>query len=140
MRMRIFIGLFLISFVPIACGSYRSLTDIREDLNNTIKEYNDLVRLKEFDKAKRFVAESTWEEFEGRARATRDVTITEYRFVSREFSTPTGMEIAKVEFDYYTAPTTQKKTLIDNQSWSFLYEKEERKKLWRLTTPLPEFK
>jgi len=140
MRMRIFIVLFLISFVLMACGSYRALTDVREDLHNTVKEYNDLVRLKEFDKAKRFVAESTWEEFEGRARATRDVKIAEYRFLSGEFTTTTDKTTVKVEFDYYIAPSTQKKTLIDNQSWSFLYEKEEGKKRWRLTTILPEFK
>ena len=140
MRMRIFIGLFLISFVLLACGSYRALTDVREDLYNTIKEYNDLVRLKEFDKAKRFATEPIWEEFEGRAKAARDVKIAEYRFLSREFITTTGMEIVKVEFDYYISPSTQKKTLIDNQTWTFLYEKEEGRKRWRLTTPLPEFK
>ena len=109
-------------------------------LYNTIKEYNDLVSLKEFDKAKHFVAESTWGDFEVRTRAAGPVKIVGYRILSREFSTMTGKETVNVEFEYSISPSTQKKTFIDNQSWSFLYEKEEGKKRWRLTTPLPEFK
>jgi hypothetical protein len=139
MKMRNFMVMFLISFVLMACGSYKALTDVRDDLQNAIKEYNDLVSLKEFDKAKRFVAESTREGFEGRAKAARDVKITEYRILSREFITTTDKEIVKVEFDYYVSPSTQKKSLIDNQTWSFLYVNEEGRKKWRLVTPLPEF-
>ena len=140
MRMRIFIVLVLVSFVLTACGSHRGLTDEREDLYNAIKEYNDLVSQKEFDKAKHFVAESTSGDFEVRTRAAGPVKIVGYRILSREFSTMTAKETVNVEFEYYISPSTQKKTFIDNQSWSFLYEKEEGKKRWRLTTPLPEFK
>ena len=140
MRMRIFTVLFLVSFVPMACGSHRGLADEREDLDNTIREYNDLVSQKEFDKAKHFVADFTREDFEVRTRAAGPVKIVGYRILSREFSTVTAKETVNVEFEYSISPSTQKKTFIDNQSWSFLYEKEEGKKRWRLTTPLPEFK
>jgi hypothetical protein len=140
MRMRIFTVLFLVSFVLMACGSHRGLTEEREELYDTIKEYNDLVSQKEFDKAKHFVADFTWEDFEVRTRAAGPVKIVGYRILSREFSTMTGKETVNVEFEYSISPSTQKKTFIDNQSWSFLYEKEEGKKRWRLTTPLPEFK
>ena len=139
MKMKMFMVLFLVSLVLTACGSYKALTDVREDLLNTIKEYNEMVRLKEFDKAKLFVAESTREEFDVRAKATKDVKFEGYRILSRDFITATDKEIVKVEFDYAISPLTPKKTLIDNQTWSFLYVKEEGRKRWRLLTPLPEF-
>jgi hypothetical protein len=140
MRMRIFTVLFLVSFVLMACGTHRGPADDREDLYNTVKEYNDLVSLKDFDKAKHFVADFTRKEFEASTRAAGPVKIAGYRILSREFSTMTGKETVTVEFEYSISPSTQKRTIIDNQSWSFLYKKEEGKKRWRLATPLPEFK
>ena len=140
MKTRIGLGLLLLSMVLVACGSYKAMTDVREDLMDAIKQYNELVRLKDFEKARQYVAGSARDEFDARVQLARDVKISEYRILKREYITTTDEEIVKVEVDYTFAPSAQKKTLLDEQKWSFLYVKEEGGKRWRLITPLPEFK
>jgi len=116
------------------------LKAFREDLQNTVIEYNDLLRWGEFNKAKLYTDSSIREEFEARAKAAKNVKIVDYRILNTDFDAEKGKQIVEVEFDYYTSLTNVVKTLLDKQRWSFVYVKEEKKKRWRLMTPLPEFK
>jgi len=140
MKTRTGLGLLLLIAVLAVCGCQKAMKDVREDLLGTIKQYNELVRLKDFDKAKQFVAESARGEFDARAPMARAATISEYRIIKREFVTTSDQEIVQVEIDYAIPPSTEKKTLINEQKWSFLYIRDEGGKRWRLVTPLPEFK
>lgn len=136
--MRTLIVLLLSTIVLTAC--INRLEVFREDLQNTVIEYNDLLRWGEFNKAKLYTDSSIREEFEARAKAARNVKIVDYRILSTDFEADKGEQIVEVEFDYYTSLTNVVKTLLDKQKWSFVYVKEEKKKRWRLMTPLPEFK
>jgi len=138
--MRTLLVLLLSILILTACID--RLKILREDLQNTVGEYNDLLRWGEFNKAKLFTDDSIREEFEARAKAAkaRNIKLADYRTVSTDFKAEKGEQIVEVEFDYYTSPTYLLKTLLDKQRWSFVYIKEEKKKRWRLMTPLPEFK
>jgi hypothetical protein len=140
MKTRIGFGLLLLSTVLVACGSYNAMTNVRDDLMDAIKQYNELVRVKDFEKARQYVAESARDEFDARVQLAKDVKISEYRILKREFITTTDEEIVKVEVNYTIPPSAQTKTLLDEQNWSFLYVREEGGKRWRLITPFPEFK
>jgi hypothetical protein len=140
MKTKIGLSLLLLSTVLVACGSYKALNGYREDLLGGIKQYNELVRLGDFEKAKQFVTGSAREEFEARAQMARDAKISGYRILKEEFAATTDEESVKVEFNYTIPPSPQIKTLVDNQRWSYLYVKEDGRRRWRLITPLPEFK
>jgi hypothetical protein len=60
--------------------------------------------------------------------------------VDTDFKAEMGEQIVDVEFDYYISPVYIVKTLIDKQKWSYVYIEREKKKHWRLMSPLPEFK
>jgi len=140
MKTRIWILLFLSFSILPACSKDKALIGYREDLNDTIKAYNDLVLSHDFQKAQLFATESIREEFRARTKAGKDVHVVSYHILNSDFQYTKGEETVNVEFDYTIPPSAQKKTLTDNQTWSFLYAKEEGKKRWRLITPLPEFK
>ncbi len=134
-----FLGLFLyVSIVIVSACS--TLTNLREDLDNTVIAYNDLLRWNELNKAKYFVDESLRQEFEARIKAAKNVKIVDYRIVDMDFKAERGEQIVEVEFDYYVSPAYIVKTLIDKQKWSYVYIEKGKKKNWRLMTILPEFK
>ena len=120
-----------------ACSSLKSF---REELKDTVIAYNDLLRWNEFNKAKNFVDESLRQEFEARAKAAKNVKIADYRILNADFEAEKGEQIVEVEFDYYISPVYLVKTLVDKQKWSYVYIQKEKKKRWRLITPLPEFR
>jgi hypothetical protein len=135
--------LVVLSFLIVlftACGSNKALQSFRENLQRSVREYNDLVRQNEFDKAKFFVYESVRDEFGVRAKAAKSVKVTDYRVLSTDYETGKGEEIIEVHFNYYIPPSDTLKTVMDRQKWSFVYVKDEERKRWRLMTPLPEFK
>ncbi len=140
MKTRILISLFLSLWILLACSMDKAMVGYREDLQDTIKAYNDLVLSHQFQKAELFATESIREQFEARSKAAKDIHVVSYRILRADFQTTKGEDIVKVEFDYLVPPSTQRKTLIDDQTWSFLYVKEDGRKRWRLITPLPEFK
>ena len=131
--------LSLMIFLVSACSSYKALDSVREDLHNYVKEYNDLVRQNEFEKAKLLTNESVREEFDMRAQAARNVKVVDYHILSTDYQTEKGEEIVSVRFDYST-PSGMLKSVVDEQLWSFVYVKSDQRKRWRLMTPLPEFK
>ena len=135
--MRNILFICVISVIISACST---LTSIREDLDNTVITYNDLLRRGEFSRAKNFVDQSQKEDFEARAKAAKDVKIVDYRIVNADFEADRGEQIVEVEFDYYISPAYIVKTIIDEQKWSYVSTEKEKKKQWRLITTLPEFR
>jgi len=140
--MKTFLLLFLVVVFCTACASEKALESYREDLQSDVTEYNDLLRANEFDKAKYFVYESKQDEFEAMAKAAQGLglKIVGYSILRTDYEIGKGQEIVDVELAYTMPAGSQMKTLIDKQKWSFVYVKEEKKKRWRLLSPLPEFK
>jgi len=134
------VTLLLSTIVFTACID--AFKRFREDLQETVIAYNDLLRWNEFNKAKLFTDDSIRKEFEAGAKAlkARNLKVADYRIVSADFVAEREEKIIEVEFDYYTSPSYLLKTLLDKQRWSLIYMKEEKKYRWRLMTPLPEFK
>jgi len=120
-----------------ACST---LKGFREELKDTVIAYNDFLRWNEFNKAKNFVDESLRQEFEAKVKAAKNVKIADYRILNADFEAEKGEQIVEVEFDYYISPVYLVKTLVDKQKWSYVYIQKEKKKRWRLITPLPEFR
>jgi len=135
--MRNILFICVLSVIISACST---LTSLREDLDNTVIAYNDLLRRGEFNIAKNFVDQSQREDFEARAKTAKDVKIVDYRIVNADFEAARGEQIVEVEFEYYISPVYMVKTLIDKQKWSYVSIEKEKKKRWRLITTLPEFK
>jgi ribosomal protein S24E len=133
--MRNILFICVLSVIISACNT---LTSLREDLDNTVIAYNDLLRRGEFNRAKNFVDQSQREDFEARAKIAKDVKIVDYRIVNADFEAARGEQIVEVEFDYYISQAYIVKTIIDEQKWS--YVSTEKKKQWRLITTLPEFR
>ena len=135
--MRNVLVLCVLIVIVSACST---LTSLREELDDTVMAYNDLLRWGEFNKAKIFADVSVRQEFEARAKATKNVKIADYRILGTAFEAEKGEQIVEVEFDYYISPAYLVKTLVDQQKWSYVSIGKEKKKQWRLMTPLPEFK
>ncbi len=125
---------FLMSCATEKTTGVRALFD---ELDKNVREYNDLLRSNQLDKARLYATESLWEGFDTRAKA---VKIINYRILSRDVEEGKGAETVKVEIDYSIPPSNVVKTVLDNQYWSYVYVKKEGKKNWLLMTPLPEFK
>src|SRR4030066_778462 len=135
--MRNILFVCVLSVIISACGPQTSL---REDLDDTVIAYNDLLRRSEFNRAKNFVDQPQKEDFEARAKIAKNVKIVDYRIVNADFEAARGEQIVEVEFVYYISPAYIVKTLIDKQKWSYVSIEKEKKKRWRLIPTLPEFK
>ena len=133
-------NILLICVLSVIISACSTLTSLREDLDDTVIAYNDLLRRGEFSRAKNFVDQSQKEDFEARAKIAKNVKIVDYHIVNADFEAARGEQIVEVEFDYYISPVYMVKTLIDKQKWSYVSIEKEKKKRWRLITTLPEFK
>jgi len=133
-------NILLICLLSVIISACSTLTSLREDLDDTVIAYNDLLRRSEFNRAKNFVDQSQKEDFEARAKIAKNVKIVDYRIVNADFEAARGEQLVEVEFDYYISPVYMVKTLIDKQKWSYVSIEKEKKKRWRLITTLPEFK
>ncbi len=134
--------LLTLSFLAVlmSCATEEMTPGVRkllDELDKNVREYNDLLRSNQLDKARLYTTESLWEGFDTRAK---DVKIINYRILSRDVEEGKGAETVKVEIDYSIPPSNVVKTVLDNQYWSYVYVKKEGKKIWMLITPLPEFK
>lgn len=133
-------NILLICVLSVIISACSTLTSLREDLDDTVIAYNDLLRRGEFNRAKNFVDQSQKENFEARAKIAKNVKIVDYRIANADFEAARGEQIVEVEFDYYISPVYMVKTLIDKQKWFYVSIEKEKKKQWRLITTLPEFK
>ncbi len=134
--------LLTLSFLTVlmACATERTpaVRKLFDDLIGNAREYNDLLRTNQFDKARLYVTKSLWEEFDTRVK---DVKIIDCRLHDLDFKELNkGVQIVTVEIDYSITPSSEIKTVLDNQSWNYISPKGEHRKMWILMTQLPEFK
>ena len=123
----------LIILALLGCGSF----NLRRNLDESITQYNDLLRKNMLDAASRFTTETLAREFEARAEAAKGMKMLDYRIVAVKYDEKKSEAEARVEIDYYSLSTFRMKTLTDNQKWAYLEERGSKR--WRLTSPLPEF-
>jgi len=117
-----------------ACGSY----NMRAKMDESVTQYNNLLRTQKLDAAGLFVSGTLAKEFAARAEAARKVRILDYRILATRYDEKENEAEVKVEIDYYSLSTYRMKTLVDVQKWA--YREEGGTRQWRLTSLLPEFK
>ncbi|MHC4270349.1 MAG: hypothetical protein ACYSWS_06905 [Planctomycetota bacterium] len=144
MNMKIVAFLLTLSFlaVLVSCATEEKDPGVRKFFNalsENVSEYNNLLRSNQFDKARLYVNESLWKEFDTRAKG---VTIIDSRLLDRDFrELNKGREHLKIEIDYSISPSSEIKTVLDNQTWDYTSTGFfKQKKVWMLMTTLPEFK
>lgn len=124
-----------------SCASYEAMPEFRDEYERSITEYNNLLRSEEFEQAGRFVVDSLREEFDAKAKAAKNVQIIDHQISSVDSEILLkGAAIVTVQINYTIPPSSEVKTLVDSQKWSYVYVESEGRKRWRLMTLLPEFK
>jgi hypothetical protein len=124
-------------------GSYLEqvkMAKINEECENSIKDYNKLLRWREIENAgmlymDREQRDDYLKHAEGIKK--RGVTITDYRILTTVCLAEIKTADVVVEFDYYTLPSNRIKTLTYRQKWTYLDTEE--KKGWQLKSGLPAF-
>ena len=134
------LGMLLIwGLLTTSCASMKN-QNIREECEQSIKNYNRLLRWHEVENAGLLYIEPEGSaEFEKAAESLkkRDVTITDYRIRTQECLPEKGTAEALTEFDYYILPSNRIKTLNYRQLWT--YHENGDKKGWRLKSGMPLF-
>lgn len=134
-EMRICLLPAVLAIALVSCAPTQS--NIREELNESITQYNDLVRWHKLDAAGVFSADAMSEEFRTRAKAAKNVRLVDYRVVRISYDTQTNEALAQVEIDYYTLTANKLKSIIDTQKWAYVTENGVTQ--WKLMSLLPEF-
>lgn len=132
--MRTSLPCVLIAIALTACATQSA---IRGELDESIKQYNYLLRWHKLDAASFFTSESLSEEFRDRVQAAKNMNIVDYRIKKVNYNEEKGEASVQVEIDYYTLSSNILKTLLDIQRW--VYIEENGNKQWRLISLLPEF-
>jgi len=131
----------MVVFIPLLLSGCAALktANIGNEFDKSSKDYLTLLRWQEFESALgTYVSVPQQEEYRRKLKETGEVKIVDYR-VKREVCDPVRGEATVVaELDYYRPPSVTVKTVVDNQKW--VYEGEDDKRSWRLTTPLPDLR
>lgn len=133
--MRTFLLPAVLVIALVTCAPTQS--GIREELNQSVTQYNDFVRWHKMDAAGAFLADAVSEEFRTRAKAAKNVRVVDYRVVRMNYDMERNEALVQVEIDYYTFTANRLRSLIDNQKWA--YVTEGGIKQWKLMSFLPEF-
>jgi len=130
--------LLLCCLVTTACVNH---TGIRDEFEKSVKDYNRLLRWHEISTAGAlYMVPEGREAFIAAAEKLnkKDLSITDYRILTRECLTEKGTGDAVVEYDYYILPSNRIKTLVYKQEW--VYREINDTKTWKVKSALPVFK
>jgi len=130
--------LLLCCLIAVGCANH---SGIREDFDKSVKDYNRLLRWREVATAGMlYMIPEERDAFIAAAEKinTKDLSITDYRILTRECLAEKGTGDAVVEFDYYILPSNRIKTLTYKQEW--VYQEINETKAWKVKSALPVFK
>lgn len=142
---RLLLMLLLIPVLCSGCAAYRDMNR-REACDNSIKDYNKLVRWQEAEKAAIAFVDPVQRAAYDKAAETlrrRNVSIADVRIRAQQCLIEQRTAESTVEFDYFILPDNRVKTVTDYQRWIYREADERNPALtggWKLITPLPEFK
>ena len=130
--------LLLVLIATGACAKIQSMNAMN-DFESSSKQYNQMLRWHDLNMAGlTFVDDSIKDVYAKRAKAAKGVNIADFRVLFQECSPEKKTARVVVEIDYYIPPSVTVKTLEDDQKWEYVVVNES--KIWKLKTPLPEFK
>lgn len=129
---------YLLAIILMVISLTACSHNVREEFDQSLRQYNDMFRWNELDTASMFVADSLREDFIARAKAANNLRIVDSRIVGARYDEKKHEASVDVRIDYYLISSARVKTLRDTQKWA--YREERGVKGWRLMSPLPEFK
>ena len=110
----------------------------REDLDGTVKQYTQMLRWGELDRAAATFPDPCLRlKFEVSLLPYRLVKIVDVRIKHTEITRPDLEATVKVEWDYYRPPGVKIMTVEDLQRWVFIEDEDVNFKGWELISPLP---
>jgi hypothetical protein len=125
-----FFVLVIIALALAGCGA-----NMREELRESLDNYNNFLRWNEWGAASVFVPDALRKDFIARAQAARDVRIVDCRAAGTRYDKATNRVSVTVEIEYYSVSSARVKKLRDTEVW--VYGKERGRKGWRLISPFP---
>jgi len=128
----------LLVFIAISLTNCIGRYAVREEFEESLRKYNDLLQRNELTGASLFTTKALSEEFMVRVKAAKDVRVIDYRILRINYDEAGCEAEVQVEITYYNLSSLKVKTLYDTQKWVLL--KENGKKHWRLVSLLPEFR
>jgi hypothetical protein len=131
-------GFVLACFLSAVLLVVSACSSVHGKFEQSITDYNDLLRWHKLEEASRFASDATSTEYVGRMLAAKNMKVFDYHIVRTNYSEAKKEAEVLVEFEYYTLSTNTLKTLLDVQKWA--YVKEDGAMQWKLMSPLPEFK
>lgn len=126
--MRVLLSFLLLALITAACTSQV----IRNELADSTKGYNRLVRWHEYENAAKLYRPA---EDQTKFQLPADVSVVDYRVVKSEFDDKKLQATVVVEYDYYRMPSLSVKTARDVQKWVF---DADGRKQWMIVSPPPE--
>jgi len=124
----------LIAATLISCATQQN---IKADFEKNLKNYNELVRWRQFEDASLLAADSISGEYRERLKSVKNVAMVDCRVMNVTYDEKKNTAEVTVEIDYYTHSSPRMRTVTDHQKWA--YQGKEGKGLWRLMSLLPEF-
>jgi hypothetical protein len=133
------ITLLLAGLLLSGCNLISSLfPHPREDLDGTVKQYTQMLRWGELDRAAATFPDPCLRlKFEASLLPYRLVKIVDVRIKLTELSRQDLDAVVKVEWDYYRPPSVKVLTVEDLQRWTFIDDEDVNFKGWELISPLP---
>jgi hypothetical protein len=112
--------------------------NVRDEFDESLKQYNDLFRWNELETTSVFVADPLRADYIVRAKAAKNIRVVDFRVIGSRYDEKRNKASVEVQVDYYLLSSATVKSLRDTQEWSYQGEKGARR--WRLVSQLPEFR
>ncbi|HTZ18893.1 MAG TPA: hypothetical protein VMB78_10690 [Dissulfurispiraceae bacterium] len=125
---------FLALFSFLASCSH----NVREDLDQTVVKYNDLVRWNEMGAASMFMPERLRDDFLARANSMGNVRLIDYKIINVRYDEIQKKARVDVSIEYYLLSNYKAKKILATEEWAFV--EEHGVKGWMLMSPMPEMK
>lgn len=119
-------------------GGCASLMPLRASLDDSVRDYQRLLRWNESTGAAAYVAGPLQTEYLQRIKPMEKVRIVEYDIKRVVLKEETKKAEVTVEFKYYMLDSATVKSVVDTQKWE--YEPDAKPSGWRLTSFPPEFR
>lgn len=127
----------IVAMAISGCATIAEMKITRESLDESIRDYNQMLRWEEGPSASSFVTEKMKPEYMDKATGFNRVRVVDYRIKSVDFKKEQKKATVTVEYDYHLKSSLNIKTLSDTQKWE--YDQKNKPEGWRVTSYPPAF-
>ena len=131
------IAIQLAAALMLMIAGCASMKISRGTLDDSVRDYQQLIRWQEVPSAVAFVSEPMRPAYLEKATGFNRVKIVDYRIKSVDFSREQKRATVVVEYDYHLKSGLTIKTVVDTQKWEYADSVEPEG--WRLTSYPPAF-